>query len=52
MRPPGRSVARGEHVDFVPPHVDPTLDRYDVIHMVRGDWLVEIAPVEARGASQ
>jgi D-serine deaminase-like pyridoxal phosphate-dependent protein len=57
MRPPfgqdgGQAVARGERVDFVPPHVDPTLDRYDVIHCVRGDVLVEIAPVEARGASQ
>jgi D-serine deaminase-like pyridoxal phosphate-dependent protein len=52
MRPAGQDVARGERVDFVPPHVDPTLDRYDVIHFVRGDTLVEIAPVEARGASQ
>jgi D-serine deaminase-like pyridoxal phosphate-dependent protein len=52
MRPEGQDVARGERVDFVPPHVDPTLDRYDVIHFVRGDVLVEIAPVEARGASQ
>jgi len=54
MRPDkakGEAV-RGERVDFVPPHVDPTLDRYDVIHLVRGDVLVEIAPVEARGASQ
>jgi D-serine deaminase-like pyridoxal phosphate-dependent protein len=52
MRPEGQPVARGERLDFVPPHVDPTLDRYDVIHLVRGDVLVEIAPVEARGASQ
>ncbi len=52
MRPLAQSVARGERVDFVPPHVDPTLDRYDVIHFVRGETLVEIAPVEARGASQ
>ena len=52
MRPGGREVARGERVDFVPPHVDPTLDRYDVLHMIRGDTLVEIAPIEARGASQ
>ncbi len=51
-RPHGQPVARGERVDFVPPHIDPTLDRYDVIHFVRGDTLVEIAPVEARGASQ
>ena len=52
MRPAGQAVARGERVDFVPPHVDPTLDRYDVIHFVRGDVLEEIAPIEARGASQ
>ena len=52
MRPKDGEVARGERVDFVPPHVDPTLDRYDVMHMVRGDVLVEIAPIEGRGASQ
>ena len=52
MRPEGQDAARGERVDFVPPHVDPTLDRYDLIHFVRGDVLVEIAPVEGRGASQ
>jgi D-serine deaminase-like pyridoxal phosphate-dependent protein len=51
-RPEGQDVARGERIDFVPPHVDPTLDRYDVIHLVQGDVLVEIAPVEGRGASQ
>ena len=52
MRPDGESVARGERLEFVPPHIDPTLDRYDVIHFVRGDVLVEIAPVEGRGGSQ
>ena len=52
MRPSSGEVVRGERVDFVPPHVDPTLDRYDVIHLVRGDVLVEIAPIEARGAGQ
>ena len=52
MRPDGQSVARGERVDFVPPHVDPTLDRYEVLYLVRGDAIVEIVPIEARGASQ
>ncbi len=52
MRPDGAAAARGERVDFAPGHIDPTLDRYDVIHLVRGDVLVEIAPVEGRGASQ
>jgi D-serine deaminase-like pyridoxal phosphate-dependent protein len=52
MRPDGQAVARGERVEFTPPHVDPTLDRYDVLHLVRGGVLVEIAPIEGRGASQ
>jgi D-serine deaminase-like pyridoxal phosphate-dependent protein len=49
---PDAPVARGERVAFMPPHVDPTLDRYDAIFLVRGDALVEIVPIEARGASQ
>jgi D-serine deaminase-like pyridoxal phosphate-dependent protein len=52
MRPEGVGIARGDRVELTPGHIDPTLDRYDVIHLVRGDVLVEIAPVEARGASQ
>jgi D-serine deaminase-like pyridoxal phosphate-dependent protein len=52
MRPEGQAVARGERVELVPGHIDPTLDRYDVIHLVRGEVLVDIVPVEARGAGQ
>ena len=52
MRPAGRSVARGERVAFAPGHIDPTLDRHDVLHLVRGDVLEAIVPIEARGASQ
>ncbi|MDB5448211.1 MAG: threonine aldolase family protein, partial [Phenylobacterium sp.] len=51
-RPPGAPVVRGERVELVPGHIDPTLDRYDLIHLVRGEVLAEIVPVEARGASQ
>jgi D-serine deaminase-like pyridoxal phosphate-dependent protein len=51
MRPPGQAVERGERIDFVPPHCDPTVDRYDVLHFVRGDVLVDMVRVEARGAS-
>lgn len=50
-RPDGQ-VARGERVEFAPGHIDPTLDRYDVLHLVRGDVLEAIVPIEARGASQ
>ena len=52
MRPHAGVTRRGERIDFAPPHIDPTLDRYDVIHFVRAGVLVEIAAVEARGASQ
>lgn len=45
-------LARGQRVDFVPPHIDPTLDRYDLIHVVRDGVLVDIWPLQARGASQ
>jgi len=45
-------VRRGERVELIPGHIDPTLDRYDVLHLVRGDVLVDIVPIEARGAGQ
>lgn len=51
-RPKDQPALRGERVEFIPGHVDPTLDRYEVIHLVRGDVLIEILPVEGRGASQ
>jgi D-serine deaminase-like pyridoxal phosphate-dependent protein len=49
---PDTPVARGERVAFAPGHIDPTLDRYDVFHLVQGDALVDIVRVDARGASQ
>ncbi|MDZ4369899.1 MAG: DSD1 family PLP-dependent enzyme, partial [Phenylobacterium sp.] len=52
MRPAGDIVARGERVALAPGHIDPTLDRYDVFHLVQGDVLVDIVRVDARGASQ
>ena len=51
-RPVGDPVRRGERVELIPGHVDPTMDRYDVLHLVKDDVLVDIVPIEARGASQ
>lgn len=51
-RPRHRAVARGERVEFTAPHCDPTIDRYDLLHLVRGDVLVDLVRVEGRGASQ
>ena len=53
MRPVGGSPIRlGERVEFIPPHCDPTVDRYDVMFFVRGDVVVEIAAIEAARRSQ
>lgn len=51
-RPDGQPVARGERVALAPGHIDPTLDRYDVFHLVQDGVLVDIVRVEGRGASQ
>lgn len=51
-RPDGQPLHRGERIVFAPGHIDPTLDRYDLIHLVRGDTLTDIVRIEARGASQ
>ncbi|MFN4176380.1 DSD1 family PLP-dependent enzyme [Phenylobacterium sp.] len=51
MRPDG-PVTRGERVELAPGHIDPTMDRYDILHLVRGDVLEAVVPLEARGASQ
>lgn len=51
-RQPGVTLARGQRVALAPGHIDPTLDRYDLVHLVQGDVLVDIVRLEARGASQ
>ena len=44
--------AHGEQVILVPPHCDPTVNLYEAYHIVKGDTLVEIWPVTARGRSR
>ncbi|MGH7012455.1 MAG: alanine racemase, partial [Caulobacteraceae bacterium] len=41
----------GEVVAFAAPHCDPTVNLYDAYHVVEGDTLVDIWPIEARGRS-
>ena len=40
--PDGQPLARGERIVFAPGHIDPTLDRYDLLHLVQGDVLVDV----------
>ena len=47
--PRGGSLKLGDTVEFLVPHCDPTINLYDRYHCVRGDTLVDIWPVDARG---
>lgn len=48
--PPGAArPALGAMIECVTPHCDPTVNLHDFFHLVRGDTLVDIWPVDARG---
>jgi D-serine deaminase-like pyridoxal phosphate-dependent protein len=47
--PKGGSLKLGDSVEFLVPHCDPTINLYDRYHCVRGDTLVDIWAVDARG---
>jgi D-serine deaminase-like pyridoxal phosphate-dependent protein len=49
---PEHPFRRGERLELVPPHCDPTVDRYDVIWLVHDDVVVDVIDVSARGRSQ
>jgi 3-hydroxy-D-aspartate aldolase len=48
---PGSKLEPGSVVTCTAPHCDPTVNLYDVYHLVDGDTLVGIWPIEARGRS-
>jgi D-serine deaminase-like pyridoxal phosphate-dependent protein len=52
LNAPAGTFRRGERLTLVPPHCDPTVNLYDVIWMARGDTVVDVAWVVARGCSQ
>jgi 3-hydroxy-D-aspartate aldolase len=45
----GPVPALGERIELVTPHCDPTVNLHDFYHVIRGDTLVDIWPVDARG---
>jgi D-serine deaminase-like pyridoxal phosphate-dependent protein len=47
-----RDLKVGDRVEFIPPHVDPTVNLYDSIYALRGDRVEAIWPIAARGKSQ
>ena len=46
---PGEHLEIGTAVELVTPHCDPTVNLHDFYHCVRGDTLVDIWPIDARG---
>ena len=45
----GAEVRLGDKLEFYPPHCDPTVNLYDRIYCTRGDQVVEVWPILARG---
>ncbi len=52
LKEKNEKVDLGTSISCVVPHCDPTVNLYDWYHCVRGDVLVDIWPVDARGCSQ
>jgi D-serine deaminase-like pyridoxal phosphate-dependent protein len=46
------SAHRGERLQLLPPHCDPTIDRYDHLWFVDDDVVVGVTNIDARGCSQ
>ena len=51
LLPDGAHLPLGSVLTAMTPHCDPTVNLYDAYHVVRGDTLVDIWPIEARGRS-
>ncbi len=48
----GETLRPGDAVTLTVPHCDPTVNLYDSYHVVRGDTLIDLWPVGARGRSR
>lgn len=49
---PAQRLDIGSVVSLFTPHCDPTINLYEAYHVVRGDTLIDIWPVAARGRSR
>lgn len=47
-----RDIQVGDRIEFLPPHIDPTVNLYDSIYALRGDRVEAVWPIAARGKSQ
>lgn len=47
--PPESDIAVGDRIQLWPSHIDPTINLHDVIYAVRGDEVLDVWPITARG---
>jgi D-serine deaminase-like pyridoxal phosphate-dependent protein len=52
LRNPSREIRIGDTIELLPGHCDPTVNLYDRYYVCRGDHVVDVWPVAARGKSQ
>jgi D-serine deaminase-like pyridoxal phosphate-dependent protein len=45
----GDTIPLGAAVELMTPHCDPTVNLHDYYHVVQGDQLVDIWPIDGRG---
>lgn len=48
----GDRLSAGDPVSLIVPHCDPTVNLYDFYHVVSGETLVDLWPVDARGRAR
>jgi len=48
----GNDLEPGCAVTLTVPHCDPTVNLYDSYHVVRGETLIDLWPVSARGCAR
>ena len=48
----GNPLSLGDKVEIIPSHCDTTINLYDVYHVTRGDRVVAVWPIAARGRVQ
>jgi len=50
--PPDSALKPGDRIQFVPSHIDPTINLHDVFYALEGDRVVGVWPIEARGYAE
>jgi D-serine deaminase-like pyridoxal phosphate-dependent protein len=50
--PAGTEIAPGDRIELWPSHVDPTINLHDALYAVKGETVIDVWPVSARGYAE